>query len=56
MQPPPQVHRKGKEMTVRILMTTGEYKIYEAVDLEVDPVTNTSMTVRNGVLHIKESE
>ena len=41
-------------MTVRLILANGEHKIYECIDAEVDPITNTDMTAKNGVLHIKE--
>ena len=43
-------------MTVRLLTTTGEHKILECLDVEVDPVTNTDMTIFNGVMRIKEHQ
>lgn len=43
-------------MTVRLLTTTGEHKILECIKVEVDPVTNTDMTVKNGVMLIKEHQ
>lgn len=41
-------------MTVRIVTTTGEFKILECIDVEIDPVSNVDMTIKNGVLHAKE--
>lgn len=41
-------------MTVRVVTSDGSFKILECIDVEVDPVTNVDMTVKNGVLHIKE--
>lgn len=46
--------QKGRDMTVRVITTTGEFKILECEDVEVDPITNADMTVKGGVLHIRD--
>lgn len=51
---PSYTERKKDMATVRLITTNGECKIYECIDIEVDPLTNTDMTVKNGILHIKE--
>lgn len=41
-------------MTIRYVTVEGNYKIIEVTEVEIEPVTNASINVRDGKMMIKE--